>query len=142
MDVSPYLPADKDACLAVFDSNLPDFFAPDERALFATFLEDPGSYCVMEHNDALVACGGFRVIGDAGRLTWGMIRRDLHRQGLGRFLLLFRLREMTRHHPGVEMVTLETSQLAAPFYESQGFRFTRSTSAGLVEFTKRLTVCA
>ncbi len=141
MDARPYLPADKDACLVIFDSNLPAFFAADERALFATFLENPGPYYVMEHNGAIVACGGFRIFGNTARLTWGMIRHDLHRHGLGRFLLLFRLREMTRHHPDVEMVSLETSPLAAPFYQSQGFRVTRHTDAGFVELTKRLTVC-
>ena len=35
----PYSQADRERCLAIFDSNVPRFFAPDERELFATFLD-------------------------------------------------------------------------------------------------------
>ena len=143
MDVRLYQPADKQACLTVFDSNVPDFFAVHERGEFAVFLETLAApYYVMEHDGAVAGCGGYTVTGHAARLTWGMIRRDLHRKGLGRFLLLFRLREMTRTDTAVETVGLETSQLSAPFFVSQGFRIARPAGLDRVELTKRLTVCA
>ncbi|MDB5218237.1 MAG: family N-acetyltransferase, partial [Myxococcaceae bacterium] len=40
MLLRPYEPADRDACLVVFDSNVPAFFAPHEREGFASFLGD------------------------------------------------------------------------------------------------------
>ena len=56
----PYLPTDRPTCLAVFDSNLPRFFAESERADFATFLDkveaEPEPYFVLER-DSVVACG-------------------------------------------------------------------------------------
>jgi len=149
MDVRPYLPADCNACLAVFDSNTPDFFKSPERRHFEEFLERPNcSYFVMEQDGAIVGCGGYFLTEDKAlaRLVWGMVRRDWHRQGLGRFLLLFRLREITKVG-GVQMVRLETSQHSALFFESQGFKVARVAregyAAGLdqVEMTMKLTVC-
>lgn len=158
MDVRPYQPADCEACLAVFDSNLPDYFAPHERAGFAKFLDslsnsgngERSTYFVMDHDGTIAGCGGY-AIGDhpnSARLTWGMVRRELQRQGLGRFLLLYRLREMTRRHSTIEMVALETTPRSAPFFESQGFRIVSTTPGGYapgldrVEMAKRMIVCA
>ena len=103
MDVRPYLPVDRDLCLAVFDSNTPDFFESHSRRDFEKFLDCPGGpYFVMEHDGAIIGCGGYSVEDEKApaRLVWGMVRRDWRRQGLGRFLLLFRLREITKKGRG------------------------------------------
>lgn len=102
----------------------------------------------MEQESAIVGCGGFFITEDISlaRLVWGMVRRDWLRQGLGRFLLLFRLREIAKAG-GVQMIRLETSQHSAPFFESQGFKVVRVTKDGTaegldrVELTMKLTVC-
>ena len=39
MKLREYAQADKEACLAIFDSNTPPFFAPHEREQFARLLE-------------------------------------------------------------------------------------------------------
>jgi N-acetylglutamate synthase-like GNAT family acetyltransferase len=149
MDIRRYLPADRDACLAVFDSNTPKFFRSHERRDFEEFLDGPGcSYFVMEHDAAIVGCGGYFVTEEKtlARLVWGMVRHDLQRQGLGRFLLLFRLREIAKAG-GVQMVCLDTSQNTAVFFESQGFKVRRVTKDGYaarldrVEMAMKLTVC-
>jgi len=140
MDVRPYLPADSDACLAVFDSNTPDFFRSHERPHFEEFLERPNcSYFVMGQDGAIAGCGGYFLTEDKAlaRLVWGMVRRDWHRQGLGRFLLLFRLREITKAG-GVQMVRLETSQHSAPFFESQGFKVVRVAKEGRARRKRRI----
>ena len=144
MDTRLYQDTDREACLAVFDTNLPDYFAAHERDKFSAFLQAlPGPYFVMEHNDAVVACGGYALSSPlSARLTWGIVRREFHRQGLGRFLLLYRLRSLTRDHPAVEMVGLATTAQAAPFFESQGFRRAGTNADNLIELIKRLTVCA
>ena len=147
MDLRPYRPADRDACLAVFDSNTPGFFEAHERAGFAEFLLCPNHrYFVMQHDGAIVGCGGYCVWAEQARLEWGMVRREWHRQGLGRFLLLFRLREITKTG-GVQMVGVGTSQHAAPFFVRQGFKVVSvekdGYAAGLdrVELTMKLSVC-
>src|SRR5260370_31745648 len=59
MDVRPYQSSDRDACLALFDSNVPRFFAALERGGFESFLDAPDcSYFVMEHEGAVLGCGG------------------------------------------------------------------------------------
>ncbi len=149
MDVRPYLPVDRDACLAVFDSNTPDFFESHSRRDFEKFLDGPGGpYFVMEHDGAIIGCGGYSVEDEKApaRLVWGMVRRDWRRQGLGRFLLLFRLREITKRG-GVEMVHLDAAPDSAPFFQSQGFKVASIVrdgyAAGLdrIEMTMKLTVC-
>ncbi|MER3443335.1 MAG: hypothetical protein C4342_00980 [Armatimonadota bacterium] len=45
----PYQPHDREACLAVFRSNVPRFFAPHEEREFAGFLDElPCTYFVLE----------------------------------------------------------------------------------------------
>ncbi len=149
MDVRPYLPADREACLAVFDSNTPQFFRPHERPDIESFLDRPNCpYFVMDHDGVILGSGGCSVQAERplASLVWGMVHLDWHRKGLGRFLLLFRLREITKTG-GVQMVGLQTSQHTAPFFESQGFKIMQVTkdgyAAGLdrIEMTMKLTVC-
>jgi ribosomal protein S18 acetylase RimI-like enzyme len=149
MDVRPYTPADHAACLAMFDSNTPRFFDPSERRKFVTFLDAPFcSYFVMEHDGAVVGCGGYAVEEDRSlaSLVWGIVRNDLHNHGLGRFLVMFRLKEITRTS-GVQMVRLGTSQHTAHFFEKQGFKVAGIEKDGYasgidrVEMRMKLSVC-
>jgi N-acetylglutamate synthase-like GNAT family acetyltransferase len=141
MDIRPYTTADRDPCLAVLHSHTQPRLPGDER--FQTFLEIlHGPFFVMEHDAAIVGCGGYVLSPetDSARLLWGMVRSDLQRQGLGRFLLMFRLREIGKHGD-VRMVHALASKSAAPFFEKQGFR-TLSVSDDGVELVKKLAVCA
>ena len=122
--VRDYEPADREACLAVFDTNVPTYFVPEEREQFAAYLDDlSGPYLVLEDLDGLVvACGGWAVErgSDTADLCWGMVRQDLHRGGLGRRLTEERL-EAVRARTAAEAVTLATSQHTTGFYERLGF---------------------
>lgn len=64
MPIRPYAPEDRAACLALFDSNVPNFFAPHERAEFAAWLLDPSEYFVLEDGEGgsspAGACGSTR----------------------------------------------------------------------------------
>ncbi|GGR68343.1 N-acetyltransferase [Deinococcus seoulensis] len=120
----PYLPEDEAACLALFASNMPDLFAPEERLEFAEFLKtmnDP--YFVVEDGEQLVACGGvfLRSDGRTAGLSWGMVERSKHRRGYGRVLLQIRLDWLRMHAPEVEAITIDTSQHSAPFFAHMGF---------------------
>ncbi|WP_293680304.1 GNAT family N-acetyltransferase [uncultured Phenylobacterium sp.] len=141
MEIRPYEPADRAACLAVFDSNTPRYFDPAGREAFESFLANAARppYFVMDHDGAIVGCGGYAIGPESATLGWGMVRADLHGQGLGRFLLMYRLREIGKVST-VALVRVETSAQAAGFYEKQGFRVT--AEAGRIAMTKKLTVCA
>ncbi len=143
MEVLDYLPFHHEACLAILDSNTPQFFQPAERESFAQFLQNPNcTYLVMEHDDAIVGCGGFYLDNSKtqAHLRWGMIHYNAQRQGLGRFLLLYRIREIGKAGD-VESVSLQTSPVVASFYEKQGFKRVQPTHHQLVDMVMKLTVC-
>jgi N-acetylglutamate synthase-like GNAT family acetyltransferase len=143
MDVRAYQTEDRDGCLAIFDSLTPHLTDPAERGSLEAFLDTQAHpIFVMEHEGAVIGCGGYSVTpnSDTADLRWGMIREDYRKNGLGRFLLLYRIREIGRVG-GITMVRAETSTLSAPFYEKQGFRVTGAESQR-IQLTKRLTVCS
>lgn len=122
--VREYAPTDRQACLSVFDSNVPDFFRAFEREEFEDFLADlPGPFVVLEDGSGrIVGCGGYAVeegtrVAD---LCWGMIVRERHGAGLGRLLTRARLRRIAADG-SVREVALRTSQHTTGFYERLGF---------------------
>ena len=130
----PYTPADLAGCLALFDSNVPTFFAQSERADYQAFLQDPqdrGEYFVLERGGELAACGGVFVKagGEAG-LSWGMVRGDLHGQRLGAALVAYRLGWLREHRPGVREARIETSQHTEGYYARHGFLTVSRTPDG------------
>ncbi|CAM0120663.1 hypothetical protein SMJ63A_10095 [Stenotrophomonas geniculata] len=61
MNLRLYYPTDASACLSIFDSNVPTYFAPEERSDFERFLREQATDCafqVIERDGSIVACGG------------------------------------------------------------------------------------
>lgn len=112
----------------MFEANTPAFFDPSERAEFAGFLHDPGAYLVLTDGRVVVGCGGIAPCGTTATLTWGMVARDRHRQGLG--LQLLQARVDLARAAGMTALSCETSQHSRGFYERQGFRVTSFTPDG------------
>jgi GNAT superfamily N-acetyltransferase len=131
--IRPFLGTDLKACLRLFESNCPPFFDPSERADFEQFLTDPadrGTYFVLELGGEALACGGvFVEPGGVGGLSWGMVRQDRQRQGLGTVLTDFRL-EHLRCVPGVREVRIDTSQHTEAYYARHGFLVTSRREDG------------
>ncbi|GMR14330.1 MAG: GNAT family N-acetyltransferase [Gemmatimonadota bacterium] len=124
MQFRDYTPNDRAACIAIFDTNVGDYFVDGERQEFAEFLiSPPGPYLVLETGSGeVVGCGGYalREGGKTADLCWGMIARTHHRKGLGRMLTEERLGRIERE-PDVLSVVLGTSQHTTGFYEGLGF---------------------
>jgi len=124
MKIKEYTAADKAACLAIFDSNMPQYFMPEERQQFEDWLDKEGRevYYVLIDNDEIVACGGIyedtelKLVGQA----WGMVLNSLHKKGYGKALTLHRIKEMDERFSHLEQ-HLGTSQHTAPFYEKMGY---------------------
>lgn len=132
MQLRPYRPEDRTACLAVFDSNVPSSFLERERPDFARHLDHmPGPFLVVESGGRIVACGGYAESTDrtALDLCWGMVARSHHHRGLGTLLLEARLRDARRHYPDRD-VRMNTSQHTVGFFERHGFRTVRVTKDG------------
>jgi GNAT superfamily N-acetyltransferase len=123
MKIRPYSKADRHACVEILLSNVPEFFIPTDVASYPTFLDAlPGPYFVLEEFGQTVACGGWAIDADGvADLTWAMVRRDLHRRGLGRELLRFRL-DAICDETQATLVRVRTTQLVQPFFTRSGFR--------------------
>ncbi|MPY65186.1 GNAT family N-acetyltransferase [Deinococcus sp. SDU3-2] len=138
MSIRPFQPEDRAACLALFDSNMPEFFLPHERAEFGQWLGQPfdsgeyGEYFVLEHRGQVMACGGVWLdpqnSGRPAGLSWGMVARKAHRRGYGSALLQFRLKRLRAL--GATEIHLDTSQHSAPFFARSGFREVRRVPDG------------
>lgn len=134
---------DREACLAIFNTNVPKFFAPSEREQFAAFLDVlPGPYFVCEHGTELIGCAGYARNGDgSASLCWGMIRRDWHGRGVGRLLLERRLEAIREDHT-IKLVIMNTSQHTVAFFQKFGFQIEQvipdGYSAGLDRYELRL----
>jgi hypothetical protein len=129
--VRPYHSTDFDACLRIFQSNVPTYFAESERAEFVSFLGSAeGEYLVVESGGAVVACGGSCVLNSVGRLCWGMVELSQHRASIGSALLARRLADLFSRAPQVDEVSIDTSQRSSAFFERFGFRTQQVTADG------------
>src|SRR5688572_33102879 len=100
MLVREYEPRDLDACVAIYRANLEEFL-PDTLYLFVDHLTQPFSYfLVIESSNSVCACGGIDVNAESNEagLTFGMVRRESHRCGIGSLLTLSRLALLDGEH--------------------------------------------
>ena len=144
MEIRPFRLTDREPCLAVFDSIAPE--GPDSaRAEYESYLDAHGSsYYVVEHEGAVVGCGGFRVEpkDSSARLEWAMVRKDLQRQGLGRYLLMYRLKEIAKV-PGVLFVEARVPDRLSNFYDKNGLKLQGSAPLdGFTDHRMKLQVCS
>ena len=127
-----YTNGDRAACLALFDSNVPDFFAASERTEYAKFLDDlPCPYLVLSSaGDGVIAAGGYYVTeeADVGALAWGVVTRAWQRRGVGAELLQLRLARLRAS--GVNTVRVRTSPRSQHFFERSGFRLVQVVPQG------------
>jgi len=140
MKFRAYLPSDRSACIALFKSNMPKFFDPIELPLYEGWLDAQDQsvialkenraehYFVAERDGTIVACGGLciREAKDAVSMAWGMVDNSLHKQGIGKAFLEFRIRTAQELYPGFE-IELDTTQHSYTFFEKYGFRVVKIT---------------
>ena len=124
----PWQDADRAVGLALFDSNVPGFFAAVEKADYLAFLDDlPGPYFMLEDEAGeALGCGGYAAEADpsVAALCWGMIRGDLHGLRLGERLLDARL-DLIAADPAFRSVDIETTQHSRGFFARYGFEETK-----------------
>ena len=119
----PYTGAERERCMAIFQSNIPPYFFQNEEKAFADFLDVPNCpYYVAERSGEIVGCGGYWIDTEkqmAG-MVWGMVRRDRQKDGVGTFLLLNRLQGIAIQLTNCT-VHLDTSQHTFTFFQKFGF---------------------
>ena len=128
LTIRDYAPDDRAAVLAIFDTNLPDYFAPSDRTWLAETLDEPdGPAFLVTVDDVPAAFGGYEIWDDYNKalLFWGMAARRYHGAGLGKLLLFERLLHVaTMADPPTRYVTVDTSPMVSPFFEHCGFELT------------------
>lgn len=128
--IRPYVAADRQACIAIFRSNLPRYFDSSELPEFEAFLDKPiADYFVLELSGSVVGCGGCYVRGGVGRLSWGMVSREHHRTSMGSKLLAWRIDKLFQQ-PEISEIAIDTSQHTAGFFARHGFRTTQQVADG------------
>lgn len=130
IDIYPCTQVDYPACMAIFDSNVPAFFAHSERESFAQFLNAlPGPFWVVRDRSSgtVVGCGGLSIAdeGATAWLRWGMVLAGSQGQGIGRRLLEARLKWLDAQ-PQVRRTRVATTGQASGFFQRMGFELTAS----------------
>lgn len=123
--------------MACFQTNVPTAFTVEEIPLFEHFLQERVArfpemlpYFVLLWGEEVVGCGGLGLNeNDTVSLTWGLVRQDCHKRGLGKMLLEHRLQQCRQLFPEKKL-RLDTSQHAVGFFEKHGFQTVKYTPDG------------
>jgi hypothetical protein len=142
IQIRAYRPADKDACVEIYNENEPGRFPDGVVGQFEQFLQYPGYLrlvgCIDEQP---IAIGGIGLIpgwfADNVWLVFGMVRPALHRRGIGTAMLLARLAALPRPAKPVR-VSLSSVEASDGFFERFGFVY--QGQMAVPSSTKRLDV--
>ena len=133
MTIRPYIPEDLEAVVAIFRSNIPKYFTPEEEPGLYEFLESYAEdYYVIDVDGEIVGSGGIarnNLENPTVSLCWGMVRKDHLGTGLGKKLTEFRINHV-RERYGELPLMIGTSQHTQGFYEKFGFRLTEYEKDG------------
>jgi GNAT superfamily N-acetyltransferase len=127
----PYTAGDRAACLAIFDVNCPEFFAPNEREDYAAFLDSlADGYTIVHAGGRAIGAYGVFPGGAAGecRLSWILLDPASHGRGIGRGVMA-RATEAARAQ-GATVLRIAASHKSAPFFARFGATVARTTPDG------------
>ncbi|MDB6075092.1 MAG: family N-acetyltransferase [Verrucomicrobiaceae bacterium] len=121
--IRDYTPADREACEAVYASNIPGAYPESILEECATFLDEGTSYhLVVEQEGEVIGCGGLELRGEGpyAHLVFGFIHKDFQRKGFGTTLLAARL-SLVEHEGQTMTLHVEAGAEVAPLYARIGF---------------------
>jgi GNAT superfamily N-acetyltransferase len=123
-----YRDEDRPAVLAAFWSNVPAYFPASEEAWLCSCLDEPDGplFVVTDGEDGkaeIVGFGGYELseFYNLGTVVFGLIRADRHGTGIGRDLMVYRLRHMAKRQMRPRYVTVDTHPVTAGFFARCGF---------------------
>lgn len=116
----PFVPADKELCLDLFDANCPAYFAPPERIAYAKFLEAaPTGYEVGLEQGQIVGAYGLSGEGACRReLRWILVQPRTQGSGVGSAMM--RRATALLRESGPRSLDIAASHLSAPFFAKHG----------------------
>lgn len=113
----PFKASDRDACLAIFDANCPEFFAPNERDDYADFLNGPTEayeVCLLDKK----VVGAFGLFGAPQKergLSWILLDPGCQGAGVGSQIMS----RILKAGQGC-LIHIGASHKSAPFFERFG----------------------
>ncbi|MEM1405046.1 MAG: GNAT family N-acetyltransferase [Pseudomonadota bacterium] len=121
---------DESACLAIFDGNCPEFFAPNEREDYRAFLgASPKGYEVcLSAGDVVGAFGVFPQLDGAPSLNWILLHPNA--QGLGLGSAIMARSSASARALEAAFLRIAASHKSAPFFEKFGAQRKRFTKHG------------
>lgn len=122
--IRKYTPADRDAVIGLLRLNTPTYFSPTEEKDLLYYLDHHAeNYYVVALENEPVGCGGFNFSDDltVGKISWDIFHPHHQGQGLGSLLTRYRIEKM-KEFPGIQIISVRTSQLVYRFYEKFGFQ--------------------
>jgi [ribosomal protein S18]-alanine N-acetyltransferase len=132
MVIREYNKGDNEQLISLLRLNTPVYFASSEVQDYVFFLDNfIQNYFVAEMYSIILGAGGFNFKAgnpEVAHISWDFVHPDYHGKGIGSRLLNHRL-EVIRAIPGVEVISVRTSQLAFQFYLKAGF-VTKETIPG------------
>ncbi|AEI49474.1 GNAT family N-acetyltransferase [Runella slithyformis] len=117
-----YQPADRAQIMELLRLNTPEFFSPNEEEDLVYYLDNHiEHYYVAELDGKVVGSGGINLADDGvtAKLSWDIVHPEQQGKGIGRALTEFRIQHI-KAMPGLQTISVRTSQLVYPFYQKFG----------------------
>lgn len=114
---------DQEVLSTLFDLNSPNFFHPEERVDFLSYLEEEREdYFVLTEGGKIQGCGGLNYFPEQKkvRISWDIIHPLAQQKGYGTKLLQHRI-EHVRQLKSFDEIEVRTSQIAWEFYLKNRF---------------------
>ena len=107
------------ACMALFDANCPQFFAPNERDDYLDFLKSqPVGYQVCLLNDEVVGAFGLLKHNQEYAINWIMLSPKTQGSGIGKQVMEHVIASSVDQ--GIDRISIAASHLSAPFFAKFG----------------------
>jgi len=105
--------------MALFDANCPQFFAPNERDDYLSFLKSqPIGYQVCLSNDEVVGAFGLLKHNQEYAINWIMLSPKTQGSGIGKQVMEHVI--TTAVAKSIDKISIAASHLSAPFFATFG----------------------
>lgn len=122
--IRAYQETDYDILVQLLEYNIPAYFAPEELKDFKQYLKAYRElYFVVEWEGEIVGCGGINFPKQKNRavISWDFFHPKYQNKGCGTALMDYR-KNVIQKIPGIQIISVRTSQHAWKFYQKQGFQ--------------------
>jgi len=123
MHIREYKASDKEVCLQIVKSNIPEYFSEEDYAKATKWFEsiDFPNFYIIYNDNHVIGFGGFSFENNQAKLLFGLIHKQYHKQGYGKILSEFRINKIWEINPEIT-IYLETTEKTFGFFERLGFK--------------------